>query len=445
MRLKLKFEFRITLIYLLIGFLWILFSDRLLELVTSNPVNLTHLQTYKGWFYVLITGLLLYYFIKRHLIKLRTAEQKAKESDRLKTLFIQNISHEIRTPMNGIIGFSELLKNPDIDDEQRAKYINLLSKSSDQLLSIVNGLLDISLIESGSQKINSREFSLNAIMDDLYETTRPVIKKDVLFSVKKGLHGADSVIIADDVRIKQILDNLLNNANKYIEKGEIAFGYKLKGADIEFFVKDTGIGIDRKNQEKVFDRFYKADPEGNRLFEGLGLGLSICKALASLLGGRIWLESEPGKGSVFYFTIPYVPVIKKYSRKARSRQKENIPDDMTILVADDDEPSLKYIKEILDNKGIHVITVSNGLDAVKTCRKNKISVILLDLKMPGLSGFDAIKQIRTICPDIPAIAQTAYAMSMDREEAISAGFDDYLAKPFTKEQLIETILKYKKN
>ncbi|HKJ82157.1 MAG TPA: response regulator [Ignavibacteriaceae bacterium] len=445
MRLKLKFEFRITLIYLLIGFLWILFSDRLLEIGTNNPYSLTRLQTYKGWFYVSATGCLLYYFIKRHLIKLRSAEQKAKESDRLKTVFIQNISHEIRTPMNGIIGFSELLKDPDLDEDQKAKYINLLSKSSDQLLNIVNGLLDISLIESGNQKINNREFPLNNVMDELFETARPSIKEGITFSVKKGLNDSDSKIIADDVRIKQVLINLLNNANKYIEEGEIIFGYELKGADIEFFVKDTGIGIDSNNQQKVFDRFYKADTDGDRLFEGLGLGLSICKAISGMLGGQIWLESEPGKGSVFYFSVPYVPVIKHPPRKARNIKKENALGEMTILVADDDEPSLRYITEILNRKGIRVITVSNGIDAVKSCRENKINVILLDLKMPGMSGYDAIKQIKAICPDIPAIAQTAYAMSMDRDEALSAGFNDYLAKPFSKEELIETISKYKKN
>ncbi len=445
MRLKLKFEFRITLIYLLIGFLWILFSDRLLEIFTNNPYSLTRLQTYKGWFYVTITGFLLYYFIKRHLGKLRAAEQKAKESDRLKTVFIQNISHEIRTPMNGIIGFSELLKDPELDEDQKAKYINLLSKSSDQLLNIVNGLLDISVIESGNQKINNREFTLNNVMDELYETYRPSIKEGISFSVKKGLNDTGSKIIADNVRIKQVLINLLNNANKYVDEGEIMFGYELKGTEIEFFVKDTGIGIERHNHDKIFDRFFKAENKTDRLFEGLGLGLSISKAIAGLLGGRIWLESEPGRGSVFYFSIPYIPVIRKVAGKARHLEKDIIPHNLTILVADDDEPSLRYIIELLARKGIKLVTVNNGADAVRICTENKnIDLILLDLKMPVMDGFEAIRKIRTSGLDIPAIAQTAYAMPHDREETLAAGFNDYISKPFTRENLLELISKHTK-
>jgi signal transduction histidine kinase/CheY-like chemotaxis protein len=446
MRLKLKFEYRITILYLLIGCLWILFSDRFLELMTSDATMITRLQTYKGWFYVLITGLLLYFLIKQHLKKLREAEHKARQSDQLKTAFIQNISHEIRTPMNGIIGYSELLKDNILDDDQKSKYASMISQSSDQLLNIVNSLLDLSLIETGNQNLNLKEIFLNKLTDEIYDAFRMQTKESISFSVRKSLQGPDSHVITDPVKVKQVLTHLLNNANKYTDKGHIGFGYELKDGKIEFFINDSGLGIKKDVQDKIFDRFYKTETDGSKLYNGLGLGLTISKGIAELLDGRIWFESEPGKGTVFYFSIPYMPVNKKQNLTQITVPEQLNTSEITILVAEDDEQNMRYISEILNTRRIKLIQVTNGADAVKMCERNKnINIILLDLKMPLMDGYDAVKNIKKIRPDLPAIAQTAYAMALDREEAINAGFDDYISKPFTREQLFEIIAKYTRN
>lgn len=302
---KIKFEYRITAIYLIVGSLWIIFSDELLNYFIHDPDLITRLQTYKGWFYVVITGLLLYLLLKSHLEKLRNAEQKAKESDRLKTAFLQNISHEIRTPMNGIMGYVELLKTSNLSQTQRTHFLEVINQSSNQLLNIVNEVLDISLIETGNLRVNKKEVNLNDLLDDLYLLFKPLIREGISFSHEKSLTDQLSIILTDEIKIRQILNNLLNNAIKFTDKGYVNFGYVLKNQELEFFVADTGIGIEPTFQEKVFERFRKANIENTRLYDGIGLGLAICKGNVELLKGRIWIKSETGKGSTVFFAIPY--------------------------------------------------------------------------------------------------------------------------------------------
>ena len=440
---KIKFEYRIIAAYIIIGGLWIVFSDRLLSYFIRDPDLLTRIQTYKGWFYVIITAALFYLLLKSHLIKIRHAEQRAIDSDKLKTAFLQNISHEIRTPMNSIIGFSELLKDKKTAEKERAEYLEMIGKGSDQLLNIVNEVLDISLIETGNISINKKQSNLNKLMDEVYQAFNPVVKSDIAFSVTKGLSDSSCLILTDIVKVRQILNNLINNAIKFTEEGHIKFGYSLVSDELEFFVEDTGIGIEPDNHDKIFDRFHKAGPDDRKLYEGIGLGLAICKGNVDILKGKIWLESKPGIGSKFFFTIPYEPVYEEEpARTGKTNQKKNF-NGLIILVAEDNEINYLYIKEIFRGTGAEVLHAVNGKEAVDLCKtNNKIGIVLIDIKMPVMNGYDAIKQIREFRPDLPIIAQTAFALSNEMLKAFNAGSNDYIAKPFKKEQLLQIVTKH---
>jgi len=309
---KLKFEIKIIAIYFIIGSLWIIFSDRFVRHLTSDIYLLSELQTYKGWFYVIVTTILFYIILKRHLKKLRKAEKDAKKSDRLKTSFLQNISHEIRTPMNGIIGFTELLKSDNLSSNEKKEFLKIIIKSSNQLLSVVDDVLAMSLLETGNIKAYENNVSLNEIMDELYQLFKPIIGKEVTFELSKELPDNLSEIVTDSVKLRQIIYNLLSNANKFTAKGHIHFGYKLRDKTLEFFVEDTGIGIDYEDHKTIFERFGKSVKKGTDFYDGLGLGLAICKGNVEILEGEIWLKSQLNSGSTFYFTIPYkTPSLKE--------------------------------------------------------------------------------------------------------------------------------------
>ena len=302
---ELRFEYKITALYILIGGLWISFSDMLLGYFVRDTELLTTLQTYKGWFYVLITSILFYMILKRHLVRLREAEFRARESDNLKTAFLRNISHEIRTPMNSIIGFTTLLNENDIPDIKKSEFLKIINNSSNQLLNIVNEILDISLIETGNLGVIEKQVFLNKVMEELHSFFKPLIKPGIEFNLEKGLADKDSFIISDEIKIRKVLTNIINNALKFTEKGQISFGYILKQNELEFFIADSGIGIPEKFIPNIFNRFHKAENPLDKIYEGLGLGLSISKGNIDLLKGKIWVDSSPGKGSTFYFTIPY--------------------------------------------------------------------------------------------------------------------------------------------
>jgi signal transduction histidine kinase len=440
---KLKFEYRIIAGYVLVGGLWIVFSDKLLSYFIREPDMLTRLQTFKGWFYVLITALLFYTLLKSHLVKIRHAEQKAIESDKLKTAFLQNISHEIRTPMNSIVGFSELLKDKNLSEPEKDQYLEMISKSSDQLLNIVNEVLDISLIETGNLSVNLKRVQLNNLIKEIYLSYKPLINKEISFTMSTGLSDSLSLILTDVIKIRQIISNLLNNAIKFTDKGHIGFGYILADNDLQFFIEDTGIGIAADFHEKVFERFLKAGIDDQKLYEGVGLGLAICKGNVDLLKGKIWMESELGKGSTFFFTIPYKPVYEEEPVVLKNKDI-GILNNMTILVAEDDDINYLYIKEIFKGTGAELLHALNGKDAVEMCQNNdRIGIVLIDIKMPVMNGYEAIKKIREFRPDLPIVAQTAYALSNEMLKAFNAGSNDYISKPFTREQLLAIVTKNK--
>jgi signal transduction histidine kinase len=440
---KLKFEYRIIAGYVIVGSIWIAFSDKILYYFVRDPDTLTRIQTFKGWFYVLVTAILFYSLLKSHLSKLRSAEQKAIDSDRLKTAFLQNISHEIRTPMNSIVGFSELLKDHNTTESEKTQYLEMIGKSSNQLLSIVNAVLDISLIETGNISIIKKRLDLNILMDELYMSYKSLIKNNISFTVFKGLEDRLSLILTDIVKVRQILNNLLNNAIKFTENGYIRFGYTVVNDELEFFVEDTGIGIDPDFHKDIFERFRKIGHENIKIYEGVGLGLSICKGNIDLLKGKIWLDSEAGKGSKFLFTIPYEPANQE--EKIIIKKSESIKnfDKVTVLIAEDDEINFIYIKEIFRGTGAELLHAADGKEAVEICQNNnKINVVLIDIKMPVMNGYEAIKKIREFRPSLPIIAQTAFALSNEMLKAFNAGSNDYISKPYKKDQLLALVSKY---
>ncbi len=384
--------------------------------------------------------------IKKMNIELDIARKKAEESDRLKSSFLANMSHEIRTPMNGIIGFAGMFTKKGLTDDKRNYYAKIVIDNSKQLLTIVNDILDISRIEAGSVEIEQEEVNVNDLINSLYAMYKPKSGDKLLnFIPFKSLTDNESVIISDKTRLKQVLDNLLNNAFKFTHEGEIKFGYEQQDEYLRFYVTDTGIGIAREHQDKIFEQFRQEEMGITRQYGGTGLGLAISKKLVNLLGGDIRVESEKGKGSSFYFTIPYKPVNQLEELSGNKKQDRNV-ERFTILVAEDEEVNYLYVEEELTGEGIQLILAKNGKEAVDMTRDNPgIDLILMDIKMPALDGLKATKMIKEFRPGLPIIAYTAYVFDNDKAKAMEAGCDDYLTKPLDIDRLRELIEKYKKN
>lgn len=378
---------------------------------------------------------------ERKLVELELIKQKEKaiESDNLKTAFLQNISHEIRTPLNGIIGFSNLLQYDDISKDDIKDYTKMIQQSGYRLIEIINNILDISKIETGQIKIDKKQFSLNSLIDDLYISYKKIAEdKEIEFKGITTLSDESSIVIGDEIKISQVLNNLLNNAFKFTINGKITFGYNIKEKDIEFFVKDTGIGIRQDDLSRIFDRFTQTDNSLSRGFEGAGLGLAICKGLVNILGGKIWLSSQYEIGSEFYFTIPYfTPIDENLILK---KTNSSIKQFKTILIAEDDLVSFKYLKTLLEKKNIQIIHAENGEDAIYyALNYSDIDLILMDIRMPNIDGIEATKRIKAKLPNLPIIAQTAYSFNEERKMILEAGCDDYIVKPIDKE-ILERIL-----
>ena len=379
--------------------------------------------------------------------KLRAALIKAQESDKLKSSFLANMSHEIRTPMNGIIGFSELSLNPNLSEFDRKRYANIVVNSSKQLLTIVNDILDISKIEAGVVKLNYESACLNHLMDDLYDFYKQTASDNYLKLIcKKGLDSRKSIIEIDGPKLNQVLINLLSNSFKFTENGSIEFGYELKDdSTLLFFVKDTGIGIDKEFQSVIFDRFMQAEMSLKKQSKGTGLGLAITKKFIELFHGKIWLESDENGTSV-YFTIPYTksnekPITTVIDTKIKETPIEDM--ELTILIAEDEEYNMLYMKELFSNTDIKIIEAYNGKEAIELAQTHgDIELILMDIKMPVMSGIEALGIIKKLKPKIPIIALSAFAMESDKVSDLKNGFDGYLSKPIDRKKLFALIGKY---
>ncbi|MFP4605677.1 MAG: PAS domain S-box protein [Bacteroidales bacterium] len=379
--------------------------------------------------------------------ELKKAKQKAEEADRIKSAFLANMSHEIRTPMNAILGFARLLKEPSLNKEQLHEYVDIINGRANHLLQIINDILDLSKIESDQLLISEEEFNLNQFLNEIYTVISNELKQagnsDLDLYLRNGLKEDDANIISDKTRLQQILFNLSNNAVKYTREGFVEFGYRMqngKWGDLEFFVRDTGIGIEQDKQNVIFDRFRQSDESKTREFGGAGLGLSISKGLADKLGGQMWVNSEYGNGSVFYFTIPFK--YKHEKDKIVTLQNNNFSmsynwENIQILVVEDDMLSSKFLEAILEDTGASIVFTKDGNDALEEVKKNKVDIVLMDIQLPGMSGNETTRQIKEINMNIPVVAQTAHAMSEDKSKSMDAGCDDYLTKPIDMQVLLD--------
>ncbi|MFA5011340.1 MAG: PAS domain S-box protein [Ignavibacteria bacterium] len=379
-------------------------------------------------------------------VELIKAKEKAEQSDMLKSAFLANMSHEIRTPMNGILGFAELLKEPDLTGDEQQEYIELINKSGKRMLNIINDIIDISKIEAGLMKLNLTQSNISEQIEYIYTFFKPEAEANGLkLFVKNSLPNKEEMLNTDREKLYAVLTNLVKNAIKFTRKGEIEISCTHKGGFLEFYVKDTGIGIPKDRQHAIFERFIQADIEDRMAFQGAGLGLSISKAYLKMLGGKIWVESEEGKGSTFYFTLPYdINKKQEYVEQvpADYENKKNIRN-LNILLVEDDE-----VSEILLNKSIksiskEVFKANTGAEAVDIVRANQyIDLILMDIRLPEMGGYEAVRQIRQFNKNVVIIAQTAFGLSGDKEKAIEAGCNDYISKPIDKVELLNLIHKY---
>jgi len=379
--------------------------------------------------------------IKKYQKELIEAKIKAEQSDEIKTAFMNNISHEIRTPLNGILGFAEILNDPEISEKERNSYLEMMNSSSTRLINTISAYLDTALLTSNNIEVNLKYYPLHSLFMSVFDNY------SISARLKNLEYNTDIPEIDDSIQIytdknlfNKSIGHIIENAIKFTYKGIVKAGYIVRNNEVLFYIKDTGKGIKEDMNEKIFDFFIQEDISVSREFEGSGLGLSIAKGFSELLGGKIWFESLCNNGTTFYFSHPLNKTnIIELEKPAAVSVKEK----PLILVVDDDETSYLYIQSILKNKNVTLIYALNGEEAIYLFEKHpEISIVLIDLRMPDISGYEVTDKIKSIRKNVPVIAVTAYALSGDEEKAIKAGCDDYISKPFRKNTLLDILNKY---
>ncbi len=376
-------------------------------------------------------------------LELIAAKEKAEENDNLKTAFLNNLSHEVRTPLNAIVGFSEFLTDETITADKRAIYAKTILKSSTQLLNLMENIINMAIIESGQVKFNKAQVSINQLLNDVYnQISVTTSKKSIKLRVNSMISKVNDEVIIDQTKVVQILFNLLGNAFKFTEKGLIQFGCQIEGSQLVFHVDDTGVGFPEEKRELLFEKFRQGKNSITGLSDGMGLGLSISKSYIDLMGGSIKLDSTPQKGTRIEFAVPYDPVITLQSHPT-DNSMDAFKSNTTLLVVDDVEINHVIIVEMLEDLNLKIYYARNGVEAIQMVKDHpEINLILMDVKMPVMDGYKATMEIKKIKPELPIIAQTAYALTGDKEKALDAGCDDYLSKPLKREDLIQKLRKY---
>lgn len=388
-------------------------------------------------------------YLKKIEKDLKKAKQEAEMANNYKNRFLANMSHEIRTPINTIIGFSELIKNESISPQKRQKYSEIIEENSQALLRLIDDIIDIAKIEANELKIKKEACSLGDLFSELDVTYSNYLRRrgkrhlDLVLHLPVEAHH--DVIFTDPYRLKQILNNLFLNALKYTETGHIEFGYVIiDETRLRFFVADTGAGIPANRLKNIFKRFNYSNEPTHPENSSSGLGLSICKDLARLLGGEITVKSVEGEGSVFHLTLPYdkikIPMVRP-SAKTAERVRYDFSN-FTIMIAEDTPYNYEYLHSILQKTGANVIWAKDGIDVLKLFNQSKIDLILMDIQLPEISGFEATQQIREKDQLIPIIAQTAFAMTEDKEKCLESGCNEVLVKPIRMEEVLSTVAKY---
>jgi PAS domain S-box-containing protein len=373
------------------------------------------------------------------------AKEKAEESNRLKSAFLANMSHEIRTPMNGILGFADLLKSPELSGDKQKSFIELIEKSGNRLLGIINDLVDISKIESGQMEVKLSPIDIADLIRNLVHFFSPeASRKGLEISWKSGLTEQESLISTDQEKIYAILTNLIKNAIKFTDSGYIRINCEKEGEELLLQVEDSGIGISSENQDVIFERFSQAEVTSTRKYEGAGLGLAISKAYIEMLGGQINIKSEPGVGTFFYFKIPYIAQpLSTINSKSVETSDSVLLNGLKILIAEDEEIIDTYITMVISKYCTEILHAQTGVEAVDLCKAHPdLDFILMDMRMPHLDGYGATRAIREFNTDVVIIAQTAFAMTGDKEKAMEAGCNDYITKPINGNRLLELLVKW---
>ncbi len=378
---------------------------------------------------------------------LRIAKQNAERISDMKSKFLSNMSHEIRTPVNSILGFANLISNPQISEQDKERYVRYVSNSSQNLLFLINEILDHSRIEAGELKITYSNIDLDDLITELFESFTQIKKqmgKDNLKLIVETQDDAVRYCKSDLQRIRQVLINFLSNAVKYTEKGEIRFGYQAVKDKVRFYVRDTGLGIDKTSLESIFSRFTRIENEDNLSSQGTGLGLSIASRIIDLLDGDIGCSSELNVGSEFFFTIPFIAgeMLPKHEPSVTIDIEDPDWSKYTILIAEDEEMNFLFLKEALRSTGIQILWAENGIQAVEQTIQKNPNLVLMDVKMPDMNGFEAIKQIRNSNPAVPIVIQTAFAKNDDGLADFEETFDDFITKPINRTVLLKTLDKF---
>ena len=372
--------------------------------------------------------------------ELTTAKELAEESNRLKSAFLANMSHEIRTPLNAIVGFSGILASTE-EEQEKQEYVSIIENNNTLLLQLISDILDLSKIEAGTLELNYSNIELNELMRELERGFLLRVKTDAV-KLEFVEPAGPCMAYTEKNRLSQLMINLVTNAIKFTEKGSIRFGYEMRENELYFYVTDTGCGIPKDKQQNIFGRFVKL----NSFAQGTGLGLSICKTLMDHMGGRIGVESEEGKGSTFWFTLPYKPAVKE-DKKQMSKDIQPVSierNKLTILVAEDNASNYKLFESIL-KYDYHLIHAWDGMEAVEMFRKHNPQIVLMDINMPVMDGYEATREIRKYSAKIPIIAVTAFAYASDEQKVMESGFDGYMPKPINakllKAQLVDIMQK----
>lgn len=381
--------------------------------------------------------------------KLERALEKAEESDRLKTAFLSNMSHEIRTPLNAIIGFSELLNDENITKAERARFTKIIQQNGDALLDLIGNIINLARVEAGETKLNLQPTNLNMLFQDLSTSYTPILKQNKKNQLNWNLRLPDAIAIipADKQMLRQVLINLLDNAIKFTEKGSIEFGFEPtinqngEIEEIHFFVHDTGIGIADDQQRNIFNRFTKLNDYGKKVYSGTGLGLSLVKHYIQLMGGSIRLQSTPGKGSSFSIILPLFQQAKNAAIVQSNHLALNYNfSDKEILIVEDVDSNFELLKIILLPTKAIIHRAVNGMEAVNFCNDNlNIDLVLMDIQLPVINGLDATMRIKKIRPDLPIVAQTAFAMAEEKEACFAAGCNAYMAKPISAQLMLPVL------
>lgn len=376
-------------------------------------------------------------------LELIAAKNKAEEADKLKSAFLANMSHEIRTPLNAILGFASFLKNPGLSHEKTVSFVDIIDSSGQQLLGIINDILDISKIEAGQISISIGPVNINTVLNELYrQFEKTTEQKGIRLRLNHDYQRKSMEIATDEIRLRQIITNLLSNAVKFTHEGYVELGTRIQNKYLEIYVKDSGIGISESDKQVIFEPFRQVENNNSRMYGGNGLGLSISRALVEKLGGDISVDSELGQGSTFRFTIP-LNINDPVKKSSINEASDAHWDKHIILIAEDECYNYLFLEELLSPTGVKLLHARDGKEAVELVRKNpQISLVLMDLKMPVMDGYTATRLIKELEPRMPVIAQTAYAMSEDREKTEKAGFDNFIAKPIAQDNFIKVLADY---